>query len=97
MVRVTIKVIIEKTLRVRVSIQVVTMTIISHATEQYTPSRGTDGRDTNWRRRRGTSMPTIKSRQGILERLSLIIDQVVSRLSTMSLAASTASEALWVS
>jgi hypothetical protein len=73
------------------------MTINSQATAQYTPSRGTDGKDTNWRSRRGTSMPKIKSRQGILERLSLIIDQVVSRLSTILLAASTASQLLWVS
>jgi len=83
-------VITEKTLRVRVSIAVVTMTITNHASEQYTPSKGRDDRETNSRRRRGTSMPKIKLDQGILERLSLIIDQVVSPLSTILLEASTA-------
>jgi hypothetical protein len=82
-VTVTIRVINEKTLRVRVSIAVVTMTITNQASAQYTPSKGIDGRDTNSRRRRGTIMPKIKLDQGILERLSLIIDQVVSPLSTI--------------
>ncbi|MGA3406541.1 MAG: hypothetical protein ABSD49_12485 [Candidatus Bathyarchaeia archaeon] len=97
MVKVTSNVITGKTLRVRVSKQIVTITTTSQATEQYTPSRGTDGKDTNWRSRRGTSMPNVKSRQGILERLSLTTDQDVSLLSTILLAASTTSQALCVS
>jgi hypothetical protein len=77
-VAVTIKVIIGKIGRVWVRMRSATITSTSQTRQQYTPSRGTDGVDTNCTRRRGINMPITKSRQGILERLSLIVDQVVS-------------------
>ena len=86
-----------KTLRVRVSKPIVTITIVNQASAQYTPSKGTEGKNTDWRRRSGTSMPNTKSRQGILERLSLKIDQAVLRLFAILLAAPTVSQVLWVS